>query len=169
MILFCDENAAMAVINRRGNAAVARGEHGEAGGHRFQHRIGNAFLVAVAANTARMKKHVRLVVKLAELILVQETWERHLVFDVQFIGQLLQILQQRSFPSDHQSGIRENLRELGKCAERSGHSLFFDKPSGLRELPSAIGRNRAWPERKLIQRYSRSNNTDFVRVISELD
>ena len=67
VIAFADQNAAPPVLDRFRNAAMLRGEDGQPAGHRFEHRVRNAFLVSIAAPLARMQENVRLIKQFAQL------------------------------------------------------------------------------------------------------
>ena len=62
---------------------MVRGEDGQAARHRFEHRVGNAFLISVVAGLARVQENVRRVKDFAELRLRNESGKRNLILDLE--------------------------------------------------------------------------------------
>src|SRR5947199_3329162 len=75
MIAFIYQNTANLVFDCFGNSAMAGREDRQSACHRFQHGIGNAFLISIAARFARMQKNLRRVKKIAQFFLRDEARE----------------------------------------------------------------------------------------------
>src|SRR5205814_4926459 len=103
MIAFIYQNTANIVLDCFGNSAMAGGEDRQPARHRFQHGIGNALLISVAARFARMQKNVRRIKKLAQFFLRDEAREIDRAADLKLMGERLQFLKLRSFASNSES------------------------------------------------------------------
>src|SRR5438093_9478202 len=75
MIMLRHQDAAHAVFDCFGNSAVLGCKYRQTAGHRFEHRIWNAFLISVATNLARVQENVRPIVNLPQLLLRDEAGE----------------------------------------------------------------------------------------------
>ena len=142
-VAFLDEEAGDVIGDGFGDAAVVGSEHGEAGGHGFQHGVGDAFLVLVRRGLAGVEEPMGLVIELAEGRGVEETGEGDFFRYAQFGSQLFQIGQQGAFASDGKMAVRVGFAELGKSGEGEGEAFFLDEAAGLDETPFAIGREGA--------------------------
>ena len=68
-----NEQAVASGVHRFRNAAMQRGHDGKAAGHGFQHRIGNAFLIAGLRCLTGMQKEVGRAVGGREFLLAKKT------------------------------------------------------------------------------------------------
>src|SRR6476469_1189131 len=113
-------------------------EYRQTARHRFQHRVGNAFLVAVAAHFTWVDKNVRLIIELAQLRLRNEPGKEDLVRDAEIGRELSELRPQRAFAGNREGRLGISLREFGKRAQPYSQSLFLDEPAGLDEFPGAV-------------------------------
>ncbi len=111
-----DEEAAGPVLDGFGDAAVVRCRDGEAGRHRFEHGVGDPFLVVVGGGFARVKKEVRAGVEFVELALVQEPGEADRFGDAKLGGKLLEFFAHRSL-------AREGVGCVGEGAVKNGEGF----------------------------------------------
>ena len=58
---------------------VERGNHRQAASHRFQHRIGNSFLVGIRRKLTWMNENMAFAINPAQIILAEETGQRDLI------------------------------------------------------------------------------------------
>ncbi len=143
MVAFGHQPAADAVFDGLGDAAVRRGKNRQSGRHRFEQRIGDAFLVAVAAEFARMQEKMRFVEPSAEIVLRQEPRELDAVGDAEFGGELAQGWPQRTFAGERQPGIGKRAHEIRERAQRRRQALLFDQTARLEQPEPAPPRPRA--------------------------
>src|SRR6267378_5974821 len=103
MIAFIYQNTTNVVSDCFRNSAMAGREDRQPACHRFQHGIGNAFLVSVAARFTRMQKNLRRVKKLAQFFLRDEPRKIDTAIDLKLAGERLQFLKLRTFASNGES------------------------------------------------------------------
>src|SRR2546430_8924930 len=96
MIAFIYQNTANLVFDCFGNSAMAGREDRQSACHRFQHGIGNAFLISITARFARVQKNLRRVKKLAQFFLRNEAREIDSAVDLKLASERLQFLKLRS-------------------------------------------------------------------------
>ena len=94
------EQPADSVLHCLGDPAVICRDDGQPGRHRFEHGIGDAFLVAVETQFAGVEKEVRLGVESAQLILREEPGKRDARGDADRFHQCLQLRQLGPFAGD---------------------------------------------------------------------
>ena len=137
--------------------------------HRFQHGIGNAFLISVATRFARMQKNVRRIKKLAQFFLRNEAHEIDSAVDLKLAGERLQFLKLRSFAGNGESRGWKFFPESGERAQGRFQSFLFNQPTRLQQPPLAVARNTAFAKRKISQRNSGPLNFDLLRSATEID
>src|SRR5438046_10216210 len=100
MIAFTYENTANAVFDCFGDSTMPGSKDRQSARHRFQHGIGNALLISIAAGFARMEENMRRIKKLAQSFLRDETRKIDSVDDLKFVVEQLQFLELRAFPGE---------------------------------------------------------------------
>ena len=119
-------------------------EHRQTGGHRFQHRIWNTFLIAVAAGLAGMHKNMRLIIDFAQLPLRNKTAKRYGLRDVQVARKGLEFAKQRSFAGNRQGRVWVLTQETCESAKRHRQAFLLNQPAGLHETPVSVLRKNAF-------------------------
>src|SRR5437762_10970223 len=149
MIAFIYQNTANLVFDCFGNSAMAGREDRQSACHRFQHGIGNAFLISIAARFARMQKNLRRVKKIAQFFLRDEAREIDSAVDLKLAGERLQCLKLRSIAGYSESRGWKFFPESGERAHGRLPSFLFNQSPRLQQPPSAVGRNIALAKWKI--------------------
>ena len=116
MIAFIYKNTANVVFDCFGDSTMPGSKDRQSGRHRFQHGIGDAFLISVPAGFARMQKNMRLIEKLPQLFLRDKTHKIDSAGELKFARERLQFFQLRSFASNSESRGWKFFPEFGKRA-----------------------------------------------------
>src|SRR5437660_2367518 len=169
MIAFIYQNTANSVFDRFGNSTMAGSKDRQPACHRFQHGIGNAFLISVPAGFARMQKNVRGIKKFPQFFLRDETREIDSAVDLKFAGERLQFLELRSFAGNAESRTWKFFPEFDKRAQGCFQTFLFNQPPCLQQPPLAVARNDSFAKWKISQRDSGPLNFDFPRSAAEID
>src|SRR4029453_4884392 len=117
-------------------------------------------------------ENVRHMVKVAQLLLRNETGERNAIIDLQFACQFLKIAEQRTFSGDRQRCVWRSLPKACESSGRNGQTLLLDQTASLHESPFApaiAGREIAFTKRKFIKRNPGSLDFDFFFVTTKIN
>jgi hypothetical protein len=118
-----------------------------------------------------MQENVRRIIKIAQLLLRDETGERNAIIDLQFARQLLKMAEQWPFSGDRQRCVRISLQKTCKSSERNGKTLFLDQTASLHKSPFAppiAGREIAFAKREFVKRNPGSLDLDFLFVATQI-
>src|SRR2546423_7938172 len=148
MIAFIYQNTANVVFDCFRNSAMAGREDRQPACHRFQHGIGNAFLVSVAARFARMQKNLRRIKKLAQFFLRDEANKVDSAIDLKLAGERLQFLKLGSFAGDGESRAWKFFPESGERPQGRFQSFLFNQPTRLQQPPLAVVGGKTVSERE---------------------
>src|SRR5438067_7835334 len=169
MIAFIYQNTTNLVFDCFGNSAVAGREDRQSACHRFQHGIGNAFLISITARFARVQKNLRRVKKLAQFFLRNEAREIDSAVDLKLARERLQFLKLRSIAGYGESRGWKFFPESGKRADGRLPSFLFNQPNRLQQPPLAVARNIALAKRKIRQWNSGPLNFDLLRGATKIN
>src|SRR5437870_702674 len=148
---------------------MTRCENRQPACHRFQHGIGNAFLISVAASFARMQKNVRLIKKLAQFFLRNKTRKIDSRRELKFARERLEFGELRSFAGNRESHGWKFFPEFGERTQGCLTSLLFNQPSCLQQTPLAVVGNTSWPKWKISERDSGALDFDLLRSAAKVD
>lgn len=168
-IPFLREEARDIVRDGFRDAAVEGGDDREAGGHGFQHAIGDALLVLVRGGLAGVEEGVAFVVEPAELRGSEEASEADAVGHPEFRAQLLQRCEERPFPGDRERRLWKAAAESGEGAQTHVEAFLFDEAAGLYEVPLTVVGEGAVGCRVVIHGDARAVDADFLRWAAEVD
>src|SRR5438045_3865435 len=169
VVALVHQNSTSTVLDRFRNSAVLGGENRQAAGHRLEHGIWNAFLVAVSAYFAGMKENVRLIKKVAQLRLRNEAGKENLVGDSQLSRELPELVPQRTFPRNRERGSWMAFRELRERTQTHAQPFLLNKPARLDGFPRAIHWPFARTKRNLVHRNPGVLQPDLSRGTPEID
>src|SRR2546421_10113148 len=131
LVALLHQNSAPPVLNRFRNSAMLGRENREAARHRFEHGIGNALLVSVAANFAGMKKNVRLIKEFAQLRLRNKPGKKNAVSNSELGRKLPQLISKRTFSRDREGRSRMARGKSREGAQAHAQSFLLNEPASL--------------------------------------
>src|ERR1700674_5547961 len=99
-----------------------------------------------------MKKNMRLIKKVAQFILRNETGERNAIVDLQFTCERSKFVPQRSFASDGKRRFWKLFREFGKSDKTRSQTFLLNQPAGLKQTPAVVLRPGSRSKRKFSHR-----------------
>src|SRR5438270_351530 len=85
-----------------------------------------------------MQKNVRSVIDLAQFLRRNEARQHDAISDLQFAGQLLKLIEHRTFAGNRQRRARIMRQKSGESVQRCRDSFFLDEPTRLEKMPLAI-------------------------------
>ena len=112
-----DEEAGLVIGDGFGDATVVGGENRQAGGHGFQHGVGNAFLILVRGRLAGMEESVGVLIQGAEGLGVEEAGECDFFGDVEFGATLLEFREEGAIAGDGEVAFPVGFAKLRKGLE----------------------------------------------------
>lgn len=168
-VAFGHQYSGLLLTNGFGDTAVQSGDHGQTGGHGFEHGIRNPFLILIGCHLAWMHEDMGLMIEVAQAILIKKPGEPHLRADVEFADEVIERGSQRSFTGDGKAGLRTSGREARERAERDLEAFFLDQAAGLHEVPSLSDWTRAVAKRKRFEGDASAIEAHFFGIGAEGD
>src|SRR5215471_2731692 len=114
-----------------------------------------------------MQENVRAVIDLAQLVLRNESSERHA--DLQFARQRLEFPEQRPFARNRQRCIRVFTNEDFKSTNSYRQTFFLDQSARLHEPPFAVFWDSTFAKQKFLQWNSGALDFNFFWIAAEID
>ena len=107
------------------NSAMPGGHHRKTAGHGFEHRIGNAFLIAGLRCLAGMQEKMGRSVGCRELMLTEKTRVVNRLGDAETLSNFFEPVLERAFACQNEFGVRVFVPEVRESLQRNVQALSF--------------------------------------------
>jgi hypothetical protein len=148
---FGDEEAVGAGGDGFGDAAVGCGDDGEAGGHGFEHGVGDAFLVGFGSEFAGVEEEVGGLVFLLELLGFEPAFEFDVFGQAESGGTGADCFGLGAVAAEDVAQVGMRFDDGLEGVEGGEDAFFGDEAAGLDEAPVAVGRVGALGDLEVVE------------------